>query len=732
MLSHERMYGDNMNSNIDLALNMIESFCCSLGNKHADAQPNKRLRKKMPEILRDIKIAAIMDLLSWHCFRYECKLLQLRPHLAVKMLEAFKPDLLFVESAWHGFKNEWEGKIAFGLSSELVELVEWCKHNNVPALFWNKEDPDNFNIFIKSAQIFDMIFTTDIDSIPRYKHVLGHDRIYVLPFAAQPRLHNPIEEFKRENAVCFAGSYYKRYIERSMDFDNYCDKLAKFLSVRIYDRYYNQQNKNFEFPERFKGFILGSLSPKDINKAYKGYNFGLNITTCKNSNSMFARRVFELIASNTTVISNYSIGIKNFFGDVVFQSPNAFDACARMLSMSHINLAKLRLVALRKVMLEHTYARRLEYILEKAFAFQAPSAVPSIAVVAQIKNQADVDNVMASFVRQSHPAKKLTLLMPENSNIELSDKYTGENITILNNAEWLSYLESLPHNESIACFHPSDWYGANYLLDLSLAEIWSTADAFGKAEYYAIDANGQPCLYGIGNSYGKDHFFAFRRGMIKAGVLKNLPACANPEALSLQGQAVDAFNYCEAGNRTGNLVTIVCGDLQDVNAGLPVRKLHKKAEGMLAIAPDFKISSEISGAILAGFCLGASPLIAISLDESGIICGYSALGRNEQAKAVSYNRSIYEIPQSKGVYSFLAASGAPVITYELRYRDAAKKFISATYLRGGGFHELEIPTGAKYYDLCIKIKGGGDFVINALYFGFIHNFQQTCLFECEK
>ena len=80
---------------------------------------------------------------------------------------------------------------------EVIEILNWAKDMKCPTIFWNKEDPVHFKSFLNVAKLFDYVFTTDIDCIQRYKNALDHDRVYLLPFAVQPKLHNPIEEFVR-------------------------------------------------------------------------------------------------------------------------------------------------------------------------------------------------------------------------------------------------------------------------------------------------------------------------------------------------------------------------------------------------------------------------------------------------------------------------------------------------------------------------------------------------------
>lgn len=42
--------------------------------------------------------------------------------------------------------------------SELRELINWCRENKIPTIFWNKEDPIHFEKFIETASMFDHIF----------------------------------------------------------------------------------------------------------------------------------------------------------------------------------------------------------------------------------------------------------------------------------------------------------------------------------------------------------------------------------------------------------------------------------------------------------------------------------------------------------------------------------------------------------------------------------------------
>ncbi|MEK8227730.1 hypothetical protein NKG05_18920 [Oerskovia sp. M15] len=78
-----------------------------------------------------------------------------------------------------------------------IELVTFCREQGIPTVFWNKEDPVHFEDFLESAALFDRVCTTDVNRVPDYVERLGHDRVSVLPFAAQPAIHNPVRSHGR-------------------------------------------------------------------------------------------------------------------------------------------------------------------------------------------------------------------------------------------------------------------------------------------------------------------------------------------------------------------------------------------------------------------------------------------------------------------------------------------------------------------------------------------------------
>lgn len=494
--------------------------------------------------LKQLRISSIMDEFTYKSYKDECEIDQLSIYTWEKQLKAFKPDIVFIESAWRGFNDEWDRKVAT-LSNELMGIIKWCRVNNVPTIFWNKEDPIHFQTFLNLAKEVDFVFTTDVDCIERYKTFLSHKHVYWLPFAAQPRVNNPIEKYKREDAFCFAGAYYVKYPERTADLNNFVEVFSKSKPVVIYDRNYYKSDENYKFPPKFDCFIKGNLAYDEIDKAYKGYNFSINLNSIKQSQSMFARRVFEVLASNTILVSNYSKGLRLLFGELIYSSDNA-DSIIKELNKgfeNNVYFDYLKLCALRKVMSEHTYSDRLHYIADKALNLKLKKNF-SVLIFSSVNNEKEYSYIVSSFLNQKVENKKLLIL---NNNLIIDEK--NENIQFVDNLQQLCVFIEQSNYDYVGYFSPNDYYGEYYLYDLMLTEKYTEFDIVGKSKYYqAVAANTIEII--DGNPYTQSTTLEFRSSLIKREyLLKNKGLLQGEwELKSCIGNtiSVDYFSYCKS------------------------------------------------------------------------------------------------------------------------------------------------------------------------------------------
>ncbi len=423
---------------------------------------------------KEVKIAAIMDEFTSFCFDPEADFLHLTPDNWQEEIDFFKPNFLFIESAWKGKDDLWKLQIS-QCSEELQALIDGCNQRGIKTVFWSKEDPVHFGTFLDVAKRVDVVFTTDIDCIQKYKKHVNHDDVFLLPFAAQPKLHNPIELYERKNKFNFAGSYYLKYPRRQRDFEVLSSVAKDTKGLDIFDRNFNKPHPHYQFPQRFEPMILGSLAPHEIDKAYKGYHYGINMNTIKQSQTMFARRVFEMLASNTIVMSNYSRGVRLLFGDLVICSDNEAELKRQLekLESDFTTRERFKLQGLRHVLRNHTYEHRLKYILQKTFKTSLDSQDSSTTVISYIQNKNEYDKLIESYERQELVNKRLIILskIPLNENVK-------QGVSVLNTKEELiKAIDQLDNEASIAVFNPNDSYGKHYLSDFILSYSYLPSDS---------------------------------------------------------------------------------------------------------------------------------------------------------------------------------------------------------------------------------------------------------------
>ena len=260
-----------------------------------------------------LRVATILDEISDACWSPEFDNIRLTRRHWRDQLETSSPDLLFVESAFNGVDGSWARRVAhFGSPhSDLTQLTDVCRDLGIPTVFWKKEDPIYYPWFIGAASAFDHVFTVDADQIPRYEQDLDHTRVHVLPFAAQPRLHYPpSSDAERTGAVGFAGSYYgRKHAERREQMDMLLTPALEF-GLEIYDRMDRADDPRFAWPERYHSHIVGSVPYPEMGAVYRKYKVFLNINTITDSSTMCARRVFELAATGTAIVSGPSKAIE--------------------------------------------------------------------------------------------------------------------------------------------------------------------------------------------------------------------------------------------------------------------------------------------------------------------------------------------------------------------------------------------------------------------------------------
>ena len=458
-------------------------------------------------------VAAILDTFTEHSLRYEANLLLLsREHWRVQIEEA-RPACLLVESAFIGNNGQWRHKIADYENLEdnpLRELLKYCRSNGIPTAFWNKEDPPHFDEFIAAAREFDFVFTSDADCVPLYREALGHDRIYVLPFAAQPRLHNPSREEDWPNyPVCFAGSWLQhKYPERAEALRYLLDPVLP-LGLHIFDRNLKQIDlgPNFRFPDRYKEAIKGTLTYEEMLTAYRCYDVLLNVNTVTESPTMFSRRVFESLACGTPVISSESVGMSRMLGEHVRVTRSMEETTDHLLELLGDEEARVREghLAYRHVHENHTYRHRMNEVFRRVGLESLVSRQPSVSVLMPTMRPENVSRCLDNFKKQTYPNKELVLIL---NNAEFDLEAIREHTDLIPNVrvlhvdgrttlgDCLNRGVEAASGKYVAKMDDDDHYGERYLSDSVLAASFSDAEIVGKGLFFVyFEAGNTTALF---------------------------------------------------------------------------------------------------------------------------------------------------------------------------------------------------------------------------------------------
>ena len=691
--------------------------------QHTVPNSVNKLSKQHPFELGKIKMACIMDEFTYSSYMYECDLCQLTPNAWKSELESFQPEVLFIESAWRGKDDLWGSKVGHN-AQELKDIILWCNSQNIPTLFWNKEDPIHFETFLNTAQQFDYVFTTDIDCINKYKGSLGHERVYLLPFAAQPAVNNPIEKYTRKDAFCFAGAYYVRYPDRTRDLGNFVAHLPELKSLEIYDRNYGKDDVNYMFPDEYKPFIVGTLKHSEIDKAYKGYNYAINLNSIKQSQTMFARRIFELLASNTISVSNFSRGIRLLFGDLVFTSDSGEEILTRLrkLNTSAEDVKKLRLLALRKVMKEHTYQDRFAYIISKLQDEPIRQLLPNIALVVHIKSQKNLESIVGEFDNQSYEYKHLYMVVPKLLMRKIVKALKSEkNITVIAESEAKKRkLNELIKEDWITHIVEEDYYGANYVTDLALSTRYTDATVIGKASYFSYEKS-KVLLNNPKNQYLLSKELNASSSMIQRGNLKDISLLQwlNFSVFKEEKMfSIDEFNYCKHGKNSGEDILERVTDMQEVNLGLGLKELVRRSEEIDAIEElqdkdpiwDVQTLSEL-------FKTPASKNVVFESD--GIVFDVHSKLEDSKHEYIYARKdfTLKELGYTDKVKYYLDATPGLNIQVVTFFLDENNQKISHAIKTSNRNQEIDIPVGTEKVRFGLRIYAGGTASIKAFVLG---------------
>ena len=469
----------------------------------ADLFPPPPLQHRTP-VFDQLSVGVVLDEFSTESFGYEWSLRPLSPTQWPTELDDL--DFVFVESAWSGNDGQWKFKLTSpsGPSTEITELLGECRRQGIPTVFWNKEDPPHFEDFLPLARLCDVVFTSDVRLVPEYRSLLGHDRVAVLPFAAQPAIHNPSRPARNAAArdIAFAGMYFAhKYPERKAQMDLLLG-AAESVSARmqhgleIYSRFLGDDDR-YQFPGTLAKRVVGSLPYRNLLTAYKHYKVFLNVNSVTDSPSMCARRIFEISAAGTPVITTPSAATREFFPTDEVPQPETREE-AEWTLRAYVRSPELRdrtvHLAQRRIWAEHTYTHRAMTVMDSlGLDYERPFPT-SISAVVSTNRPDHLDDVLRTHAAQLHKDKELVLVAHGFTEpADLRSRATEAGIDQIQVVEvdasqplgvCLNQGIEVASGEVIAKMDDDDVYGAHYLGDQLAALYFSNSELVGKQTHY--------------------------------------------------------------------------------------------------------------------------------------------------------------------------------------------------------------------------------------------------------
>ncbi|MDO5693578.1 MAG: glycosyltransferase [Pseudomonadota bacterium] len=289
-------------------------------------------------------------------------------------LKLWRPDFIFVESAWQGWRNSWKYKIASypdipaRSNKALAKVISYARDLNIPCIFWNKEDGVHFDRFIASAALFDIIFTVDESCVSRYKDALGASKkVFTLPFAIQPQIHYHSNTQPKIHRANFVGSYSHHIHAERRTWQNMMFSACEPYGLTVFDRNSDRKSKNYRYPDLPWIDVHASIPYQRTAEIYRSHLVSLNVNTVTDSPTMYSRRLIEIIACGGIAVTNPALSIDRYFADyceVVHSREECDEVLARIFGgQGKAELERARAGA-NYVSREHTWEKRMSQIIE--------------------------------------------------------------------------------------------------------------------------------------------------------------------------------------------------------------------------------------------------------------------------------------------------------------------------------------------------------------------------------
>lgn len=367
----------------------------------------------------EIKILTLCDQYTYQSFKYECDLIQINSKNYINQFELEEPDLFLATSlAYNTYTNQDINK--------LKKILDYCNENGIISIFWDNNNITNVN-FEETSLEFDYIFTNCEKNIAQYRE--KYENVFYLPYAAQPKLFNPISKNERqENTVNYFGSWEGNNLNKCELITKYFKKiLSEKYNLEIYDLNNVKKESQDSFPSIYDDYINTIKKYSEIPKLYKTSEIGFAF---QENRDIINHEIFELILSNTVIFSNFSKPLYDLFKDNIY-----YLDYENFEKINEKSFEKIKNENIEEVFEKHTYETRFKQILD-AIKFEYIPKIKHILLFYKLDNLNNIDKIYNHFYSIDYPFKELriittkdklflpnTILESELKDIKLADNY---------------------------------------------------------------------------------------------------------------------------------------------------------------------------------------------------------------------------------------------------------------------------------------------------------------------
>ncbi|WP_433335597.1 glycosyltransferase family protein [Spirillospora sp. CA-294931] len=394
-----------------------------------------------PIVRPDVTAAVVVSPAMERLLHFEWRQLTgLTPADWREAFESERPDLLFVESG--------------PTDLPLDELLAWCREHGVPTVLWHTGTP-----LPTEPTPFDHTFTTE-----------DHEGSHPLPFAAQPRVHNPIRTTGQGRyPLLYEGEY---------------DEAAEPLiapAPRLGGHFYGTG-----FPWTYRQRVVDPLPDEKSLTARKRYRIFLTPDT---------RRAYEAAAAGIPIIHTADRRRPGpEFGPVVHDGKDATRALRALLNGPELRDRQAHL-ALREIHESHTYGHRVETVLDAAgLGRERPR--PTVSMVLPTCRAGQITQAIEQVARQRwRPLQLVLVLHGLDLDLTLVEKRAREagldDVIVIAAHRDLTLGGCLnlgiraADGAYIGKMDDDELYGPHYVSDLIPAFSYTEAGVVGKLAHYA-------------------------------------------------------------------------------------------------------------------------------------------------------------------------------------------------------------------------------------------------------